>query len=114
VPFRTSLGKHDREEGDDEEGDEESNLAKKKKLANSRSTGLKSVKTSGSIGSESSLPTPSGTGGEDDEVDQLVAVEEEEDDDLEAAMMAEFEKDEWENEDPEGDSGPPKSSQEDA
>lgn len=51
---------------DDSETDEESRMAKRVKRANARTTGLKTVKTTDSVGSESSLPTPGVTGDEDD------------------------------------------------
>jgi hypothetical protein len=54
---------------DDDDSDAESTLAKKQRVANSRTTGLKTVKTPNSLLSESSLPTPGVTGDEDgDEV----------------------------------------------
>jgi RNA polymerase II subunit A-like phosphatase len=76
-------------------------LAKKQRLSRVRTTGLKSVKTPNSANSESSLPTPDITGGEEpeDEVDQIPVgdeEDEEEDDDgdeLEAMMLGEFDKD---------------------
>ncbi len=90
---------------------------KKQRLARSRTTGLKTVKTPNS---ESNLPTPDVTGGEEgegdegegdgDEVDQIATADDEDvdDDDLEAEMMAEFEKGDWEqppDDDDEGDEG---------
>jgi RNA polymerase II subunit A-like phosphatase len=55
---------------DDEDSDEGSTLLKKQRIANSRTTGLKTVKTPNSAGSESSLPTPGITGDEDGEGDE--------------------------------------------
>jgi RNA polymerase II subunit A-like phosphatase len=85
---------------DDENSGDESTLAKKQRIANSRSTGLKTVKTPNSMQSESSLPTPGVTGdeeGEDDAVDQIPTGDDDDDDDddpfgddLEADLMAEF------------------------
>ena len=84
---------------EDDDSDEESTLAKKQRIANSRTTGLKTVKTPNSVGSESSLPTPGMTADEKDEVDQIPAgdeLEDDDDDDLEKEMMAEFEREERE------------------
>lgn len=85
---------------DDDDSDEESALAKKQRTANQRSSGLKTVKTSNSILSESSLPTPGGTGDEDgDEQAAIASVATAEDgdndsfDDMEADLMAEFDRD---------------------
>lgn len=86
---------HD-ETTDESETDEEGALAKRIKTANMRTTGLKTVKTPNSAGSESSLPTPGVTGDEDD-VDQIPTNEDEEADDdelekeIEAAFDSEFE-----------------------
>ncbi len=92
---------------DDENSGDESTLAKKQRIANSRSTGLKTVKTPNSMQSESSLPTPGPTGdedGEDDAVDQIPTGDDDDDDDddpfgddLEADLMAEFEREEEES-----------------
>lgn len=101
VSIRTRDQKRKPDDSDDEETDGKSHIAKKKRLALARSTGLKTVKTPSSVHSESSLPTPDVTGGEDAEtvdVDQATAEEAEADDDdleLEAEMMAEFEKASW-------------------
>jgi len=89
---------------DDDDSDEESTLAKKQRIANSRTTGLKTVKTPNSMLSESSLPTPGGTGDEEgDDADRVEpsfpAGEDEDDDgfdDLEADLMAEFDREELE------------------
>ncbi len=87
---------------DDDNSDEESTLAKKQRIANSRSTGLKTVKTPNSMQSESSLPTPGVTGdedGDDDAVDQIPTRDDDEDgfnEDLEADLMAEFAREEEE------------------
>lgn len=85
--------KHD-EVTDEDDSDEESTLAKKQRIANSRTTGLKTVKTPNSVQSEPSLPTPGVTGDEKDEVDQIPTGKqpEDDDDDLEKEMMAEFER----------------------
>jgi RNA polymerase II subunit A-like phosphatase len=87
---------------DDENSGDESTLAKKQRIANSRSTGLKTVKTPNSMQSESSLPTPGPTGdedGEEDAVDQIPTGDDDDGDDpfgddLEADLMAEFEREE--------------------
>ncbi|KAH8819680.1 FCP1-like phosphatase-like protein [Xylogone sp. PMI_703] len=86
---------------EEEESDGESTLAKKQRLANSRTTGLKTVKTPNSAHSESSLPTPGVTGDETDGASitgtQTPPAEEEiefDEDDLEADLMAEFEREE--------------------
>ncbi|KAG0647131.1 CTD phosphatase fcp1 [Hyphodiscus hymeniophilus] len=84
---------------DDDESDEGSSLSKKRHIASSRTTGLKTVKTPNSAGSESSLPTPGVTGdedgddaedatvkGDDDEGDDFKDLE----DDLEAELEAEL------------------------
>lgn len=83
---------------DDEDSDKGSTLAKKQRVANSRTTGLKTVKTPNSVGSESSLPTPGVTGDEDGDGDDgenaMVNADEEEEDefgDLEADLEAELE-----------------------
>jgi RNA polymerase II subunit A-like phosphatase len=87
---------------DDDNSDEESTLVKKQRIANSRSTGLKTVKTPNSMQSESSLPTPGVTGdeeGEDDVADQIPAEDDNDDgfdDDLEADLIAEFAREEEE------------------
>ena len=91
----------------DENSGDESTLAKKQRIANSRTTGLKTVKTPNSMQSESSLPTPGPTGdedGEEDAVDQIPTGDDEDDndddpfgDDLEADLMAEFEREEEES-----------------
>ncbi|RFU27892.1 hypothetical protein B7463_g8438, partial [Scytalidium lignicola] len=92
--------KHDDAEEEDE-SDGESTLAKKQRLANSRTTGLKTIKTPNSAHSESSLPTPGVTGDETDGAsnagNQTPPAEDEADfdeDDLEADLMAEFEREE--------------------
>lgn len=75
---------------DDEDGDEGSILAKKQKLARDRTTGLRNVKNAAEEGSGdgSGLPTPMGTG---DEEDTGAAVEDaDEDFDLEAQLEAEL------------------------
>lgn len=87
---------------DEDNSEEESTLAKKQRISNSRSTGLKTVKTPNSMQSESSLLTPGGTGdeeGDDDAVDQIRTGNDDEDgfdDDLEADLMAEFAREEEE------------------
>lgn len=82
---------------DGEETDEESNISKKQRLARNRTTGLKTVKTPNSA-SGSSLPTPEKTAGEDgDETHQTDTQDGDYDDDLEAEMMAEFEKGDWDS-----------------
>jgi RNA polymerase II subunit A-like phosphatase len=71
---------------------------KKQRMARDRTTGLKTVKTPNSA-TESSLPTPDITGGEEadgDEVDQIATANDDLDDDFEAEMMAELEKGDWE------------------
>jgi RNA polymerase II subunit A-like phosphatase len=87
--------KRNREDAtDDEDSDEGSTLLKKQRVANSRTTGLKTVKTPNSADSESSLPTPGVTGDEDggeadmgeNEGDQFRDLE----DDLEAELEAEL------------------------
>jgi len=87
---------------DDDDSDEESTLAKKQRIANNRTTGLKTVKTPNSVLSESSLPTPGVTGDEEgDDMDLNPPGDDEDDDDgfeddLEADLMAEFAKEELE------------------
>ncbi len=87
---------------EDDNSDDESTLAKKQRIANSRSTGLKTVKTPNSMQSESSLPTPGVTGdedGDDDAVDHIPTGDDDNDgfdDDLEADLMAEFAREEEE------------------
>jgi RNA polymerase II subunit A C-terminal domain phosphatase len=103
TPRKRKLG----EATDDEDSDnDESALAKKQRIANSRSTGLKTVKTPNSMQSESSLPTPGVTGdeeGEEDPVDQIPTGDDDDDgddpfgDDLEADLMAEFAREEEES-----------------
>jgi RNA polymerase II subunit A-like phosphatase len=87
---------------EDDETDEESSLAKKQRLARKRTTGLKTVKTPNSAKSESSLPTPDITGEEElDDADLPPNAEDDgdvDDDLLEAEMMAEFEREGWEEE----------------
>lgn len=85
--------KHGLDESTDEEGDgPESHIAKKKRLANSRSTGLKKVSVQGGDDSREDAgvinvpPSPRPTDGENTD-----------DDDLEAEMLAEFEKEEEAN-----------------
>jgi RNA polymerase II subunit A-like phosphatase len=81
---------------DDEESDEGSTLVKKQRIANERKTGLKTVKTPNSAGSESSLPTPGVTGDEDGDEGEDTTVNEDGDefrdleDDLEAELEAEL------------------------
>jgi hypothetical protein len=91
--------KHGETEGD--ETDEESALERKKRWARGRSSALKTVKASSSVktDSESGLPTPDVTGGEEgdrDEVDQIrtegLEADISDEDDLEREMMAEFER----------------------
>lgn len=85
---------------DDDDSEEESSLAKKQRIANARTTGLKTVKTPNSTRSESSLPTPAVTGDENDEEADNVAVGGAEmdfdEDDLEADLEAEFAREEAE------------------
>lgn len=104
TPKKRKLGEVTDEE--DSDNDKESALAKKQRIANSRSTGLKTVKTPNSMQSESSLPTPGVTGdedGEEDPVDQIPTGDDDDDDDdpfgddLEADLMAEFEREEEES-----------------
>ncbi|KAA8566117.1 hypothetical protein EYC84_008720 [Monilinia fructicola] len=79
---------------DEDDSDEESTMAKKQRIANSRTTGLKTVKTP-TTASESSLLTPGITGDENEEADQLTAQEESDhsfEEDLEAEMEAAFEQ----------------------
>jgi RNA polymerase II subunit A-like phosphatase len=100
VPKKRKVG----DTTDDENSGDESTLAKKQRIANSRSTGLKTVKTPNSMQSESSLPTPGPTGdedGEEDAVDQIPTGDDDDGDDpfgddLEADLMAEFEREEEE------------------
>lgn len=101
---RGNSGKRKHEDiTDDEESDEESTLAKKQRIANSRTTGLKTVKTPNSMQSESSLPTPGGTGDEEgDDVERAEALggdnADDDFDDLEADLLAEFDREESEAE----------------
>lgn len=78
---------------DEDESEEESTMAKKQRVANSRTTSLKTVKTPNST-TESSLLTPGVTGDENDEIDQAVAQESDHsfEDDLEAEMQAAFDQ----------------------
>ena len=78
---------------DEDDSEEESTMVKKQRIANSRTTSLKTVKTPTSA-SESSLPTPGVTGDENDEVDQVAALESDHsfEEDLEAEMEAAFEQ----------------------
>lgn len=85
---RREKRKHDDITEDDDDSDEESTLAKKQRIAASRSSGLQNVKTPNSSLSESSLPTPGVTDGDQEEEDDDDGF----DDDLEADLMAEFEK----------------------
>lgn len=78
---------------DDDDSDTGSAVLRKRNRANNRSTGLKTVKTPNSTGSEPSLPTPGVTG---DENDEDVEGGELDEDDLEADLMAEFEREEQE------------------
>ncbi|KAI9740807.1 MAG: Carboxy-terminal domain (CTD) phosphatase [Claussenomyces sp. TS43310] len=111
VSIRTKDNKRKPDDSDGDETDGESHVAKKKRLALARSTSLKTVKTPNSVQSESSIPTPDVTGGEEGEADNvdytaILSTDHEADDlDLEAEMMAEFEKDDW-NQDEDSDSGP--------
>lgn len=98
ISIRSKRGvkrQHD-ETSDESETDGESATIKRIRTANSRTTGLKTVKTPNSARSESSLPTPGVTGDEDD-VDQIPTNgDEDEDDDelekeIEAAFDSEFE-----------------------
>ena len=68
-------------------------MAKKQRVANSRTTSLKTVKTPNST-TESSLLTPGVTGDENDEVNQVMAEESDHsfEDDLEAEMQAAFDQ----------------------
>lgn len=83
---------------DDDDSDEGSTLIKKQKIANSRKTGLKTVKTPNSAGSESSLPTPGVTGDEDgDDAEDMTGNDDgggdefrDLEDDLEAELEAEL------------------------
>lgn len=84
---------------DDEESDEGSATTKRQRISNSRTTGLKTVKTPNSAQSESSLPTPGPTDENAGEGEAGGEDEEEGDDgwgdgdlDLEAEMEAEFER----------------------
>lgn len=79
---------------DEDDSEEESTMSKKQRIANSRTTSLKTVKTPNSA-SESSLLTPGVTGDENDEVDQLIAQEESDhsfEEDFEAEIKAALEK----------------------
>lgn len=107
--IRQHKRKHPSTDTEGETDEEGSTLFKKKRLARSRTTGLKTVKTPNSV-SESSLPTPERTAAEDDDVagDTLEATTDENpsfDDDLEAEMLAEFEKDGWDDPDDAGENG---------
>lgn len=90
---------NDVDSGDGDESDEESALAKKQRTAMMRSSKLKTVKTPGS---ESSLPTPDGTGDDGEEGVKTTNGEVEEDgegswdDDMEADLLAAFDDDEVE------------------
>lgn len=78
---------HDVATEDEDESEEESKLAKKQRLAHSRTTGLKEVKTPNSTLSEiSNMPTPRGDDVSDDGFG----------DDLEADLEAEFAREELE------------------
>ena len=88
---------HENATDDDDESYDGSPLMKKQLIANSRTTGLKTVKTPNSAGSESSLPTPAVTGDEegddanttvndDGDGDEFQGLE----DDLEAELEAEL------------------------
>lgn len=93
--------KHKEVEDDSDDSDERSVLDRKKEIAKQRSSGLKTVKTPNSMASESSLPTPGGTGDEDGEEGKGGSVATAEDgvsddgfgDDLEADLLAEFDRD---------------------
>ncbi|KAI9641318.1 CTD phosphatase Fcp1 [Ciborinia camelliae] len=78
---------------DEDDSEDESTLAKKQRVANSRTTSLKTVKTPTSA-SESSLLTPGVTGDENDDVDHGMAQESDHsfEEDLEAEMEAAFEQ----------------------
>jgi RNA polymerase II subunit A-like phosphatase len=89
------------QEGEGEDSDEESTLAKKQRVANNRTTGLKTVKTPNS--EASSLPTPGDT--VDGELNKDLSQEDGDDDDdgdyddeLERELMEELEKGEAEAE----------------
>jgi RNA polymerase II subunit A-like phosphatase len=86
------------ETADEEESDEGSELAKRQRVSSSRTTGLKTVKTPNNAPSESSLPTPGPTGGEDEVGDGSYGGDDPEDD-LEADLMAAFEMDGQESDD---------------
>lgn len=96
IPSRRGVKRNHEDATDDESSDEGSTLAKKQRLASSRTTGLKTVKTPNSAGSESSLPTPGVTGDEDGDEGEEDTIGEEGDefgsleDDLEAELEAEL------------------------
>ncbi|KAM3072046.1 CTD phosphatase Fcp1 [Clarireedia jacksonii] len=83
---------------DEDTSDEESALAKKQRMANSRTTGLKTVKTPTGA-SETSLPTPGVTGDENEDLTSAVMETESDhslEEDLEAEMEAAFEREQAE------------------
>jgi len=84
--------KRSRDDTEDDDSDEGSSLVKKQRIAKERTTGLKTVKTPNSAGSESSLPTPGVTGDEyGDEGDETPADEVDEFGSLEDGLEAELE-----------------------
>jgi RNA polymerase II subunit A-like phosphatase len=88
--------KYDEATDDDNDSDEESTLAKKQRIANSRTTGLKTVKTPNS---ENSLPTPGPTSDGQDGDDDITGHENDDGDDddlddLEKDLMEELEREE--------------------
>ncbi len=92
---RTKKRKFNEAAEEDENSDEESTLAKKQRIANSRSSGLQNVKTPNSTRSENSLPTPGVTGDEDGGEDGGGDGDDGSfEDDLEADLMAEFDRQE--------------------
>jgi RNA polymerase II subunit A-like phosphatase len=92
-------GHEDHTYDDDSDADQGSQLVKKQRLANSRTTGLKKVKTSNTE-SESEMPPPLVADEENDEEGTTEMTVDEGDlfDDLEADLEAEFEKAEAEAE----------------
>lgn len=97
---RGSKRKHGDSTATDDSSDEESTLSKKQRVANSRTTGLKMVKTPNGLLSANGLPTPGpmsdGGDGEDDAATNDSEGVDELEDDLEKEMMAEFEREEAE------------------
>jgi RNA polymerase II subunit A-like phosphatase len=86
------------EDADEQDSDEESTLAKKQRIANNRTTGLKTVKTPNS--EASSLPTPGDT--VDGEQNKPSSQEDDDDvdfdDELERELMEELERGDAEDE----------------